>query len=288
MANIMLAIGFSALAVFAAIIFLRQPGADREWSPALSRVAIFEETAPFRYKLQNVRAFEYDLEGATRKEWETHDVDANTLSEIWFFIEPFSANPLFAHSYLSFVFTTPEDERKTLSISIEARKEAGNPYSPLRGAFRAYELSYIWSTEKDIHSRIAIKLDHSLYAYKIDLDHDQAMIIFDHFVKRTNDLAERPRFYNTLHSNCTNELAKAVNTAFPDALPWHRSWVLTGRSGKWLHRLGFVKPQETDFKSITAQSDIQSFIKQAASLDADHFANQWRTNHAAGFSEITE
>ena len=64
----------------------------------------------------------------------------------------------------------------------------------MRGAFRAYELLYVWSTEKDVLSRIAVKLDHKLYAYKLDLPVDQAMIIFDHFVARTNDLAARPRF----------------------------------------------------------------------------------------------
>ncbi|MEO0850611.1 MAG: DUF4105 domain-containing protein, partial [Pseudomonadota bacterium] len=62
---------------------------------------------------------------------------------------------------------------QTISVSVEARKEAGEPYSAILGALRAYELSYIWSTEKDVLSRIAVKLDHQLFAYKLNLTDEQ-------------------------------------------------------------------------------------------------------------------
>ena len=35
-------------------------------------------------------------------------------------------------------------------------------------------------------------------------------------------MSTRPRFYNTVTSNCTNELARIAG------LGWHYSWVLTG------------------------------------------------------------
>ncbi len=262
--------------------FTKKPRSDRDWSPPLAEVAVFEETAPYQYQLKNVRAWEYGLEGALRKEWLSQAVNAEQLNEIWFFVEPFTGNPLFAHSFLSFVFENEAGGRQTLSVSVEARKEANEPYSAVKGAFRTYELLYVWSTEKDILTRIAVKLDHPLYAYKLDLDRDKAMIIFDHFVQRTNDLATRPRFYNTLHSNCTNELAKAVNDAFPGALPWHRSWVATGRSAKWLHKLGFIGDEHTTFAAITAKADIQPFVKTHAGEDADDFDDLWRRSMAGG------
>ncbi|MEO0850612.1 MAG: DUF4105 domain-containing protein [Pseudomonadota bacterium] len=119
-----------------------------------------------------------------------------------------------------------------------------------------------------------MKLDHQLFAYKLNLTHEQAILIFDHFVKRTNALAAKPRFYNTLHSNCTNELAKVVNEAFPKALPWHRSWVLTGKSGKWLHDLGYVGREEESFASLKARSDIQDLVK--TTIRREDFADAWR------------
>lgn len=270
--------------VFGVYILLKQPRADRDWSLPLSKVAQFEQTdTEGTYTLQNLRAWEYGLEGALRKEWETAQVNVDQLEEVWFFIEPFAGTPLFAHSFLSFVFVDEEGERQSISISVEARKEQGEAYSPLRGVFRAYELLYVWSTEKDILSRIAIKLDHPLYAYKLQLSQDRAAAIFNHFINRTNDLASTPRFYSTLHSNCTNELAKAVNDAFPGALPWHRSWIITGRSAKWLHKLGFVGDEDMSFEALTKRSNIKPYIKENAEMPADVFDDMWRQSLTANF-----
>ena len=276
---ILIALG-ALLAVFAISILIKKPRTDRAWSPPLSRVASFDATQPGSYRLNNIRAFEYGPDGAFRKEWESADINVNNLKEIWFFIEPFTGSPLFAHSFLSFVFESDNGEEKTFSISIEARKEAGEPYSALRGTMRAYELLYVWSTEKDVLSRIAIKLDHTLYAYKLNVDSERMRVLFEYFVRRTNDLAERPRFYNTLHSNCTNELAKAVNDAYPGALPWHRSWVMTGRSAKWLHKLGFIDEQDTPFKEITEKADIKPLVKKYISDETNAFSQRWRQDFA--------
>ena len=270
------AIVLTGLITFTAMTLMKKPRADREWSPPLAKVASFEQTGASQYRLHNLRAFEYGPQGAQRKEWGNAKINVQNLTEIWFFIEPFTGSPVFAHSFLSFVFEDENSARQTLSISIEARKEAGEPYSAIRGAMLTYELLYVWSTEKDILTRISIKLDHKLYAYKLDIAQDRMKVLFDYFVKRTNTLAAAPRFYNTLYSNCTNELAKSVNDAYPGALPWHRSWVMTGRSAKWLHKLGFIGDQDTPFTDITAQSDIQTLIKEHALQSADIFSDRWR------------
>lgn len=261
--------------IFGTIIVLKTPRNDREWSAPLAQTAQFTQTSPHHYNLKNIRRWEYSkAETAIHKDWITASLDTKSLEEVWFFIEPFGGNPVFAHSFLSFVFQDENGTRQTFSVSVEARKEAGEAYSAMLGALRAYELSYIWSTEKDVLSRIAIKLDHSVYAYKLALERDQAIMIFDHFVKRTNELVQKPRFYNTFHSNCTNELAKAVNDAFPGALPWHKSWVLTGKSGKWLHTLGFLEGSDRPFEHVHAQADIQSLVKQH--INASNFSDRWR------------
>jgi len=265
--------------IFGGLILLKKPRHDREWSPALAEIARFEEKSPFYYDVSNVRRWEYSApDTALHKDWVSASVNAENLTEVWYFIEPFGGNPVFAHSFMSFVFEDDKNgepgTRQTLSVSVEARKEAGEPYSAILGALRSFELSYIWSTEKDVLSRIGIKLDHPVYAYKLTLERDQAMMIFNHFIKRTNELAETPRFYNTFHSNCTNELAKVVNDAFPGALPWHKSWVLTGKSEKWLHSLGFMGYTDEPFKALQARSDIQPLIK--GHVKADDFSEQWR------------
>ncbi len=266
--------------MFAALVLSKTPQSDRNWKPLFSKVAAFEEAAPGRYRLPQLRDYEFTAGGENTPGWRPAEVNAADIAEMWFFIEPFPDNPLFAHSFLSFVFKDDSGRRKTMSVSIEARMETDEQYSPVDGALRNYELMYVWSTERDILTRIAVGLDHTLYAYKLRLEPDQMRRLFEYFVRRTNELAERPRFYNTLHSNCTNELAKAVNEAFPKALPWHRSWVFTGRSADWLYELGFIEDRKkSTFRALTDRSDIRLLVHAHAAENA--FEDAWRASFGA-------
>lgn len=266
--------------IFAATVLSKTPRADRDWKPALTRVASFEASGPGQYRLPALRDYTFSTGGAEAPGWRETDINAADITGMWFFIEPFPENPLFAHSFLSFAFEGDTSQREVLSVSIEARMEKDEDYSAIAGALRNYELMYVWSTERDIMTRIAVGLDHELYAYKINLEPEQMRRIFEYFVQRTNELAERPRFYNTLHSNCTNELAKAVNAAFPKALPWHRSWVMTGRSAEWLYDLGFIEKREAaSFRMLTESSEIRGLVH--AHAGASNFAEAWRASFGA-------
>jgi len=261
--------------IFAAVVLSKTPREARDWKDHFARTAAFEETAPGQYQLSNLRTYVFDAKGGAAPGWSDASLDTDNLAEMWFFIEPFPENPLFAHSFLSFVFETEDGARKTVSVSIEARMEKTESYSAIAGVLRNYELAYVWSTEQDILTRIAVGLDHTLFAYKLNLDREQMGRLLAYFARRTNELKVRPRFYNTLHSNCTNELAKAVNEAFPKALPWHRSWVFTGRSADWLYRLGFIEDADAgSFDALTAASDIRELVQTHA--DAANFSDAWR------------
>lgn len=255
-------------------VALRVPRNDRQWEHAFSRAPLFEATGADRLILRDMRDFEFASAGEpTKAQWLDQPVDANDLVEVWFFIEPFEAWDGAAHSFLSFIFEG--ETARTISISVEARKEQGETYSGLRGMFNAYELIYQWSTEKDILSRIAVGLGHELYAYRLDIAPEQARAIFDHFVKRTNALHDEPRFYNTLTSNCTNELAKAVNNAFPNVLPWHYSHVLTGHSAKHLHSRAFIK-DDRSFEELKARAAIGEIVRRHADAPEETFSSSWR------------
>ena len=280
-----LAILFVILAglIFGAVVLSKSPRDDRDWKEHFASIAAFRETAPDHYSLAHLRDYQFQADGGAAPAWRAVELDGTDIEEMWFFIEPFPDNPLFAHSFLSFVFADDTGARRTISLSIEARMEKNESYSPFAGVLREYELMYVWSTERDILTRIAVGLDHTVYAYRLTLDRDQMRRLFAYFVRRTNDLAERPRFYNTLHSNCTNELAKAVNEAFPKALPWNRSWVFTGRSAAWLYDLGFIADSEGGtFRTLTDRSDIRDAV--SAHATSANFSDAWRSSFRVGAS----
>ncbi len=254
--------------IAALFFFSRQAKIDREWVEELSKMPKFSQTER-GYHIKNLRQWDFRLAGPLTKQWSETHIYPNDLSAVWYFLEPFENNDMFAHTYLSFVFTTENGNSQTISVSVEARREDGENYSALRGIFRKFELLYVWSTEKDIHTKIAIHRDDQLYAYQLNLSKEHMIAIFEHFIKRTNDLKDNPRFYNTLFSNCTNELAKAVNDAFPKALPWNISWITTGRAAHWLIELGYIKPPNYD-------PNIQSLIKTHAGEPEQVFSKVWR------------
>jgi hypothetical protein len=96
---------------------------------------------------------------------------------------------------------------------------------------------------------------------------------------RTQELERAPRFYNTLTTNCTNELAKAAG------LRWDWAFVLTGLSDEYLFRRGFI-PGE-DFEAAHVRADVTELIKtlNAASAGVEFdaaFLAELRARRALG------
>ncbi len=270
----------AALALgFLLSVLLKTPRSDRDWEAGLARAPAFEPGKGASWRLDNLRAFEFSSSGVSKEDWRSATLDPADLEEVWFFIEPFPAFNGAAHTLVSFVFGGETDQ--TIAISVEARKEEGEVYSGFNGMFNKFELIYSWSTEKDVLTRIAVGLNHDLYAYKLNVTPDQGREILAHFIERTNALKERPRFYNTLTSNCTNELVKSINGAFPGALPWHYSHVLTGYSAQRLHHLGFLGDDEAPFEEIKAPALATPAIAAARNETDDEFPGAWRKLMAA-------
>lgn len=268
-----------AIGLFVGWTLTKTPSNDRIWAENFAQIARFEQLSDFEFAVENVRAFEYDAAGDLTTGWEERVLNSENIVEAWFFVEPFASSDLFGHTFVSFVFEDPDGTREAIAVSVEARKELGESYSAVWGVFREYELSYVWATEKDMTTRIAIGLGHPLYAYKINQDLDQAKIIFDHFVSRTNELADSPRFYNTLTSNCTNELFKSVNEAIPGSIPQNATWLMTGRSADFLHKTGHLADPEADFEEIKVDAQMDHLVRQHADQPAIAYSDLWRAGH---------
>ncbi|MEM6536456.1 MAG: DUF4105 domain-containing protein [Pseudomonadota bacterium] len=266
--------------VFAGLLFgiarVKTPQQDRDWAPQFERVASFESNGQGAYVLQNLRTFDHRAGKPSLKSWDTIELDVAELMEVWFFVEPFPVSDLFAHTFVSFVFEDDVGARKTVSISVEARRENGEKYTPLAGLMREFELSFVWSTEKDVATRIVVKQGGDLFAYPIVRPRETAVRVFEHFVERTNDLAATPRFYDTVASNCTNELFKAVNKAYPGSVPPGPAWLLTGLSASRLHASGHLGGEDVPFAQIKADAAVDDFVREYARLSDEAFSAAWR------------
>lgn len=196
-----------------------------------------------------VSDWSYAREGERDFSYTTASFAYEDLRQVWFMLEPQPGSQLAAHTLLLFEF---EGDR-LLGLTIEARREQDEDYSALRGIFNAYELSYVWASARDLLVRRAVMLDHDIFVYPVAISDAQERTLLQRVLQRTEELETRPRYYNTIFSNCTNELAKAAG------FNWAPAFVLTGRSDEYLFRRGII-PGES-FEAAHARSDVTEFVR---------------------------
>ncbi|HVZ99572.1 MAG TPA: DUF4105 domain-containing protein [Caulobacterales bacterium] len=224
------------------------PRADRQWYPYLARTPHVQMDAA-RFSVSPVTQWTYDAAGPVTQTYADAHFAFSDLRNVWFVLEPQPGMTYAAHTFLLFEFGGD----RLLGVTIEARREEHEEYSAIDGAFNAYELAYLWGGSRDLLTRRAVMLNHEVFIYPIRISEEQKRVLLTRLLQRTDDLERRPRFYNTLFSNCTNELAKATD------LKWHYSYILTGYSDEHLFEIGLIPGP--DFATAHARSDMSAFVR---------------------------
>jgi len=274
---------FLAIAVVAALFAilrfdLKEPRADRNWEPEFARLTTFEDLGGGRWRLDNLRHWTWNQSGPEEQVWGNRTIDENAVSGLWYYVQPFGGWNGIAHTFVVFELAGGDGKAADfIGISVEARRETGEAYSAPAGLLRTYELTYLWASEKDLLTRRAVYLPEELYGYRLNVPPQTARAALRHFIARTNDLAARPRFYNTLFSNCTNELAKTVNDGSgKDLVPYHYSFVLTGFADRYLHRLGYLGEADSDFAAIRRAGHLNTIVRANAGAGETAFSQAIR------------
>jgi hypothetical protein len=231
---------------------------DRDWYPYLARTSHVELSAE-RFAVTPVSAWSYAREGPTSETYTEVAYDISDLREVWFMLEPQPGSQLAAHTLLLFEF---EGDR-ILGLTIEARRERDEDYSALRGIFNTFELAYVWGTARDFLTRRAVMLDHEVFIYPVVIADEQKQMLLTRLLERTRALETEPRYYNTITSNCTNELAKAAG------FHWAPAYILTGRSDEYLFRRRII-PGES-FEQAHARSDVTEFLQALNAAPQENF-----------------
>ena len=133
---------------------------------------------------------------------------------------------MLAHVFLSFGFANGEH----VAISVEARRQRGERYSPLRGLFRCYELIYIVGEESDLIGLRANVRHEPVYIYPVKADATQARQLFISMLRRADRLRTAPEFYQTLTNTCSSNLLEHVNALRRTPIGTDWRIVLTGFS----------------------------------------------------------
>lgn len=250
---LVIAIGAAAFAVMA-----RTPRLDRNWVEHLARMPDIEMRAD-AFSLGPATDWTYSPEGPIAKATADFSAGYADLRNVWFMVEPQPGGNYAAHTLLLFEFAGD----RIIGVTVEARREAGEDYDPVLGVFNKFELAYIWSTAKELLTRRAVYLAKDIYVYPLDLTEQQKSDFLKALLQQTQAVQTRPRFYNTLWSNCTNELAKVAR------IPWHYSFILTGYSPQYLFKLNYIPGP--DFEAARQLARLEPEIRSWNDLSTTDF-----------------
>lgn len=251
-----------------------RPSNDRDWEYGVGTLPEVS-TRGSTVAVRNVRDFRWTADGPGASDYVDRTFDVERVTDVWFVEEPFTIAPFtgfdgVAHTYFVFDF----QDQEPVAISVESRRERGETYDALRGVFNEYELIYIWGTEQDLTVRRSVLEKNRLYMYPLNIPIDSAQKLFLNLAEVTHQLETQPRFYNTVTSNCTNELAKAANTVQAGTIPPNIALVFPGYSDEVLYDLGFI-PHDVPLELVRLRYSISDLV--VANYSQAEFSNLLRS-----------
>jgi hypothetical protein len=164
--------------------------------------------------LQNVRNFDWTTPTEFTPQWETRSYKLSQLQSVDL-ISSVWASPSIAHTLVSFGFS----DGRHVVFSAEIRREKGEAFSSFGGLFKRYELVLIAADERDI---VRLRTDvrrEWVSLHPIDLTPQTRRELFLSLLELGNELAQEPRFYNTLTTNCTTMVWRLKLRLAPSLIP---------------------------------------------------------------------
>jgi len=244
------------------------PSHDRPWRPEVAvmpRATIDGD----RVRITGVRNFDYRSLNDFTVRYEEREVELSHLTGLDFFVSYWSEG-LVGHTFLSFIF----DNAPPLSISIETRPEVGEGFNPIASLFKQFELIYVVGDERDLVRVRTNYRKETVYLYRLNSSPDDVRGLLMVYLKRINELADRPEFYHLLSNSCTINIIRYMNAA-GRAGRFDIRHLLNGMIDSYLYHSGRVDTT-LPFDELRRRSRINEAAEAAD--DAPDFSDRIRVS----------
>jgi hypothetical protein len=234
-----------------------RPSNDREWPPEVA-VLPYATVDGNLVTVRNIRNFDYRTETEFTPRYYDRTFDLTRLERVDL-VAVYWMGPAIAHLFLTFGFGDDY-----LAISIEARKEKSEGYSALGGFFRQYELVYVVADERDvIRLRTNYRKDppEDVYLFRTRAPIENARRVFLDYVRAINELRDRPTFYNTLTTNCTNVILTHARVN-PGHVPFSWKILLSGYAPEYIYEAGRFD-RALPFEELKRRSHVNAAAQAA-------------------------
>lgn len=228
------------------------PSHQRDWIPELARLPRIERQGD-SLKIENFRHFTWRSETDYDIAWQDRSISLDAVEGVDLFLSYWSGEAI-AHLLVS--FTLRDDV--PLTFSIEVRRETGEEWSSLAGFFRSYEMAYVAADERDVVGLRTHARREDVRLFRLAASPQQARDLLLAYAADINRLAARPRWYNTLGTNCTTVVYRLVEQVAPGwrfSLPLDPRVLLSGYLPGYLQRIGAIR-QDLPLAELVAKGRI--------------------------------
>jgi hypothetical protein len=247
------------LLALVAVYFLRRPNNDRAWVPDAAQTP-WAEISGDTVTIHNYRNFDWHSAEAATARWETKTVRLAQLQAVDFGMV-YWGSPNICHTLVTFDFG-PDG---LVCASIEARREAGESYSPLAGLFRKYELLYVLGAEADVLRVRTNFRKNDVYLFRLIATPAEARTMFLSYLASANTLRTQPAWYNSLTTNCTTLIRQHEKLVDPQA-PWSWRLLVNGRLDAYLYARGYVS-RDLPLAELKRRSAITAAAQPATAAE---------------------
>jgi hypothetical protein len=212
-----------------------RPTHDRPWAADVRHLATGRVQGN-RLILHHVRHFTWRTRQEATERWEPRRYDLARLDSVDLIISSWG-RPGIAHVMVSFGFGGQD----FVVFSVEVRRQQGERFSEIGGFFRHYELAIIAADERDaLRLRCTIRGE-QMQLFRIWMSREAMRSLLLAYVEEANQLAQTPRFYNTVTGNCST-LIFAMARRLGAGLPLDHRLLLTGRLPDYAFDMGGLWP----------------------------------------------
>ncbi len=153
-----------------------------------------------------------------------------------------------------------------IAISMEAGRNQGEKFNPLKGILRQFVLVYIIADESDVIKLRTNYRKNPVRLLPLKLDQKTIRLIFVDILKRAQKITKQPEFYNTLTNNCVTNLMHHIRKfSAKNISKFNLSYLLPGYSDQVFYKAGLLDT-ELSINQVRKQFMI---TKKAQSCVAD-------------------
>lgn len=266
---VLMFVALLSLVVVAVLVLRLTPTHDGEWGALQGRIPTITGSAEGQYAISGIRDFRYHSDGSVAEARYFDDqIDLAGLQRIWLGISHFAPMGL-AHTFLSFEFS----DQRFLVASVEARLNASQSYSPVKGLLRRYHKMIVLGTEADIIGLRSHIRQERVLLYPLQLKVEEQQYVLRAILNDAQAIEQQPAFYNTLLDNCLTNLVKhdpdfrhwwsltdyrLVLPGFSDGLAWERGWINNALTLPEARQRAEINPSETDLTDSAFSAKIRS------------------------------